>query len=134
MLYYKKYIKHFSVLIYSYHSWKLGKLEIVENTSASGRCVSTQFPVIPISYITVYVNTENVLYLLNITLIRSPLGDVVLVAVAAVVLILVVMIVVVLLMMLLLLLLFLCCYCYYCCAVIVVIIDPASVVELVRSC
>ena len=58
--------------------WKLGKLEtrgnwenskLRENTPPSGRRVSTQFLVFPIYTrvdITVYINTENVLYLLNI--------------------------------------------------------------------
>ena len=66
----KKY-KTFSVLIYSYintrENWKNSKL--CENTPPFGRRVSTQFLVFPISTrvdITVYINTENVLYFFNL--------------------------------------------------------------------
>ena len=50
VLYYKRNIKHFSVLIYSYintrENWKNSKL--CENTPPCGRRVSTQFLVFPI--------------------------------------------------------------------------------------
>jgi hypothetical protein len=63
VLYYKTNIKHFSVLIYSYintrGNWENEKL--CENTPPFGHCVSTQFLIFPM-----YINTENVLYLLNI--------------------------------------------------------------------
>jgi hypothetical protein len=66
VLYYKKNIKHFSVLIYSYintrGNWENSKL--CENTPPFGRRVSTQFIVFPIPTRVdiLYINTENVLY------------------------------------------------------------------------
>ena len=68
VLYYKRNIKHFFVLIYSYinprENWKNSKL--CENTSPCGRRVSTQFLVFPISTrvdITVYQHGKCFIFL-----------------------------------------------------------------------
>ena len=68
VLFYKRNIKHFSVLIYSYintrENWKNSKL--YENTPPCGRRVSTQFLVFPISTrvdITVYQHGKCFIFL-----------------------------------------------------------------------